>query len=384
MMKPLEGLLVLDFSIFLSGPSAALRLADLGARVIKVERPDGGDLCRQLYISELELDGESTLFHSINRNKESFAANLKDADDLAQVKQLVTQADVIIQNFRPGVMARLGLDFETVREINPRLVYGEITGYGNQGPWVYKPGQDLLLQSISGLVWLNGDADRPPTPFGLAVVDLFAGAHLVQGILACLVRRGITGKGGLVQVSLLESILDFQFEVLTTHLNDGGKLPERSTINNAHAYLAAPYGIYRTADGFLALAMGSIPVLGDLLDCAPLLGYTESSTWFTRRDEIKAILVERLKMETTQHWLNILEPRDIWCADVLTWDRLLQHEGFSVIDMIQEVSRDENVKLQTLRCPIRIDGEILKNRKGAPRIGEDTAAILAEMAEAIA
>ena len=379
-MRPLEGLLVLDCSIFLSGPSAALRLADLGARVIKVERPDGGDLCRQLYISELELDGESTLFHSINRNKESFAANLKDPADMAKVRQLVARADVLLQNFRPGVMARLGLDYDSVKAINPRLVYGEITGYGNDGVWVYKPGQDLLLQSISGLVWLNGDADRPPTPFGLAVVDLFAGAHLVQGILACLVRRGVTGAGGLVQVSLLESILDFQFEVLTTHLNDGGKLPERSAINNAHAYLAAPYGIYETADGYLALAMGSIPVLGDLLDCPPLLDYSESATWFTRRDEIKAILVRHLRTGTTQRWLDILEPQDIWCADVLTWERLLQHEGFKVLDMIQEVARSETVKLDTTRCPIRIDGALLKSRKGAPRIGEDTERILQEFA----
>lgn len=379
-MRPLEGLLVLDFSIFLSGPSAALRLADLGARVIKVERPDGGDLCRQLYISELELDGESTLFHSINRNKESFAANLKDTADRERVAALIRSADVLVQNFRPGVMTRLGLDYETVRALNPGIVYGEITGYGNEGPWVYKPGQDLLLQSISGLVWLNGDADRPPTPFGLAVVDLFTGAHLVQGILACLVRRGITGEGGLVQVSLLESILDFQFEVLTTHLNDGGKLPRRSAVNNAHAYLAAPYGIYETADGYLALAMGSIPVLGELLGCPPLLDYTDTASWFSERDAIKALLVEHLKTGSTAHWLGILEPQDIWCADVLTWDRLLQHEGFKVIDMVQEVARDEHVKLDTTRCPIRIDGEILKSRKGAPRIGEDTTRILSEFA----
>ncbi|MEL6150961.1 MAG: CaiB/BaiF CoA-transferase family protein [Chloroflexota bacterium] len=378
-MRPLEGLLVLDFSIFLSGPSAALRLADLGARVIKVERPDGGDLCRQLYISELELDGESTLFHSINRNKESFAANLKDPDDMAKVHQLIAQADVMLQNFRPGVIERLGLGYDTVRELNPRIVYGEISGYGNDGPWVKKPGQDLLLQSISGLVWLNGDADRPPTPFGLAVVDLYTGAHLVQGILACLVRRGITGEGGLVQVSLMESILDFQFEVLTTHLNDGGQLPQRSTINNAHAYLSAPYGIYKTADGYLALAMGSIPVLGELLGCEPLLAYTDSATWFTQRDEIKGILVDHLKTQTTQHWLDILEPQDIWCADVLSWDRLMEHEGFKVLDMIQTVHRSADISLETLRCPIRIDGDILKSEKGAPRIGEDTDRILSEL-----
>jgi crotonobetainyl-CoA:carnitine CoA-transferase CaiB-like acyl-CoA transferase len=377
-MRPLEGLVVLDFSIFLSGPSAALRLADLGARVIKVERPDFGDLCRQLYISELELDGDSTLFHSINRNKESFAANLKDPADMERVKALIKQADVLIQNFRPGVMERLGLGYESVRELNPGLVYGEISGYGDEGPWVRKPGQDLLLQAMTGLVYLNGDADRPPTPFGLAVVDLYAGAHLVQGILACLVRRGISGKGGFVQVSLMESILDFQFEVLTTYLNDGHQLPQRSAVSNAHAYLAAPYGIYETADGYLALAMGSIPVLGDLLDCPALTPYTDQETWFTRRDEIKQILVDHLKTEATQYWLDILEPQDIWCADVLNWDRLFAHEGFQVLDMVQEVARDENVKLETLRCPIRIDGNRLFSSKGAPRIGQQTEQISTE------
>jgi crotonobetainyl-CoA:carnitine CoA-transferase CaiB-like acyl-CoA transferase len=377
-MKPLDGLLALDFSIFLSGPSAALRLADLGARVVKIERPDGGDLCRQLYISELELDGESTLFHSINRNKESFAANMKDPADYARVKQLIAQADVMLSNFRPGVLERMGLDYETVKAINPRIVYGEITGYGHEGPWEKKPGQDLLLQSLSGLVWLNGDADRPPSPFGLAVVDLYTGAHLVQGILACLVRRGISGEGGLVQVSLMESILDFQFEVLTTHLNDGGKLPQRSRVNNAHAYLSAPYGIYETQDGYLALAMGSVTRLGELMDCPPLLEFTDTATWFTQRDEIKQILVDHIKTNTAQHWLDILEPEDIWCAKVMTWTEMLQHDGFKVLDMIQRVYRSETVSLETLRCPIRIDGEILKSEKGAPRVGEDTARLLQE------
>lgn len=263
---PLAGLVVLDMSQFLAGPSCALRLADLGARVIKIERPQGGDLCRQLYISNLALDGDSTLFHSINRNKESYAADLKNSHDAANVVALIKQADVVIQNFRPGVIERLGLDYASVRAINPRIVYGSITGYGSHGPWRDKPGQDLLVQSLSGLAWLNGNADQPPTPFGLAVADLMTGAHLVQGILACLVRRGITGNGGHVEVSLLESVLDLQFEVLTTHLNDGGQLPQRSTINNAHAYLGAPYGIYATQDGYLALAMGSILTLADLLE----------------------------------------------------------------------------------------------------------------------
>ncbi|MEN9358958.1 MAG: hypothetical protein RL095_493 [Verrucomicrobiota bacterium] len=377
---PLDGLLVLDFSQFLSGPSACLRLADLGARVIKIERPGAGDLCRQLYISNLELDGDSTLFHSINRNKVSIALDLKKPEDLAAAKKLIARADVMVQNFRPGVMTKIGLDYARVKEINPRIVYGEVTGYGQSGPWVDKPGQDLLAQSLSGAVWLNGEEGTPPRPFGLAAADLLASHQLVQGILACLVRRGIKGTGGFIEVSLLESILDYQFEVLSTHLNDGGLQPRRSGVLNAHAYLGAPYGIYKTADGeYLALAMGSVIRLGEILGCEALAAYGDPKTWFSRRDEIKQHLVEHLLTQPVQHWLDRLEPADYWCAKVLKWEELRQHEGFQVLDMVQTVTRDSSgASLQTLRCPIRVDGQVLKNGRGAPKVGEHSAAIRAE------
>jgi CoA:oxalate CoA-transferase len=380
-LKPLEGLLVVDFSQFLSGPSASLRLADLGARVIKIERPAKGDLCRQLYISNLCLDGDSTLFHSINRNKESYAADLKKPEDLARLRALLRRADVMIGNFRPGVMEKLGLGFDVIQAINPQIVYAEVTGYGNSGPWRDKPGQDLLVQSLAGLPYLNGDAGQPPVPFGLAVADMFAGAHLVQGILAALVRRGITGLGGRVEVSLLESTLDLQFEVLSTYLNDGGKAPQRSTVNNAHAYLGAPYGIYATSDGFLALAMGSILQLGTLLECPALLAYTDPNELFDRRDEIKTILCEHLHGRTTQAWLSVLEPADVWCADVMTWDRLFAQGAFQALQMVQDVVRpavsagEAEISMRTTRCPIRIDGELFLSSKPAPRIGEHTRAV---------
>jgi crotonobetainyl-CoA:carnitine CoA-transferase CaiB-like acyl-CoA transferase len=377
-MQPLEGLLVVDFSQFLAGPAAGLRLADLGARVIKIERPEVGDLCRQLYISNLELEGDSTLFHSINRNKESFAANLKDAADLEAVKALLRRADVLIHNFRPGVMERIGLGYEVVRALNPKLVYSVITGYGTEGPWRDKPGQDLLAQAYSGLTWLSGNADQGPVPMGLAIADMFAGAHLVQGILACLVRRGISGEGGLVEVSLMESILDYQFEVLTTYLNDGGKLPQRSAVNNAPAYLGAPYGIYATRDGYLALAMGDLVALGTLLG-RDLSVFSDPSSWFDRRDEIKAILREHLATETTAHWLALLEPADYWCAEVFSWDDLFAHDGFKALDMVQTVTLESGVQLETLRCPIRIDGAILFADRAAPRIGQHNAALRAEL-----
>ncbi|MGC4074085.1 MAG: CaiB/BaiF CoA-transferase family protein [Nibricoccus sp.] len=377
-MRPLEGLLVLDFAQFLAGPFAATRLADLGARVIKIERPGTGDICRHLYISNLSLDGDSTLFHSINRNKQSYAADLKNPADLAKVKQLIAKADVLIQNFRPGVMDRIGLGADACAALNPRLVYGVVTGYGSKGPWVDLPGQDLLAQSRSGLVHLNGNADQPPLPFGLSVADLTASAHLVQGILAALVRRGVTGKGGLVEVSLLESILDLQFELTTTFLNDGGKAPQRSAINNGNAYLGAPYGIYATADGYLALAMGSITKLGELLELPALAGYADAKTWFTHRDEIKQLIALHLKLHPTAHWVNRLEAADYWCAEVLSWEKLWQTDAFKVLDWVQDVTRDDGPTLRTTRCPITIDGQHFKSPKGAPRVGQHTTQIQTE------
>lgn len=377
-MRPLEGLTVLDFSQFLAAPSCAMRLADLGARVIKIERPKTGEVGRQLYISNLELEGDSTLFHSINRNKEGFAANLKDPTDLALVKKLIQKADVMIHNFRPGVIERIGLDYATVKALNPKVVYATVTGYGHEGPWRSKPGQDLLAQSLSGLTLLSGNADQGPVPMGLSIADMFTGAHLTQGILACLVRRSVSGEGGLVEVSLMESIIDFQFEVLTTYMNDGGKQPERSTINNANAYLGAPYGVYATKDGHLALAMGDLIKLGDLLGL-DLSAYSDPKSWFSERDSIKAKLRDHLPSQTTTHWLSILEPADYWCAEILDWDKLFAHEGFKALKMTQSVNLPSGASLETTRCPIRIDGERLFSNKAAPKVGEDNERILKEL-----
>jgi crotonobetainyl-CoA:carnitine CoA-transferase CaiB-like acyl-CoA transferase len=369
---PLSGLVVVDMSQFLSGPYCSLRLLDLGARVIKIERPDGGDLSRRLYLSDTEIGGDSTIFHAINRGKESFAVDLKNAADMAALKSLIAKADVLIQNFRPGVIERLGLDYSKAREINPRLVYASISGYGEEGPWEKRPGQDLLAQARSGVMWLNGDEDQGPVPFGLAIADMLAGAAACQGILAALVRRGVTGKGGLVETSLLEALLDFQFEVLTTHLNDSRRLPRRSSFRSAHAYLSAPYGVYPAQDGFLALAMTPIPKLATLLELeAELADYADKpATWFSARDEIKAIIAQRIATRSVDHWLSVLEPADIWCAKVLNWAELMDHEGFKLLDMLQTVTREDDVSIATTRSPLRIDGQRSKVKNAAPRIGE--------------
>ncbi len=376
---PLSGLVVIDMSQFLSGPYCSLRLLDLGARVIKIERPDGGDLSRRLYLSDTEIGGDSTIFHAINRGKESLAIDLKNEADLGALKKLLATADVLIQNFRPGVIERLGLDHAAVRALNPRIVYASISGYGEEGPWVSRPGQDLLAQSRAGVMWLNGDADQGPVPFGLAVGDMLAGAACAQGILAALVRRGITGQGAHVETSLLEALIDFQFEVLTTHLNDGRRLPRRSSFRSAHAYLSAPYGVYAAKDGYLAIAMTPIPRLADLMQIAALDPYRDTpASWFKERDRIKRLIAEVVATRTVDAWLAVLEPADIWCARVLNWEEMLASDGFKVLDMLQTVTRSDGVSIDTTRSPLRIDGKRANVTEAAPLVGAHSAAIRAE------
>ncbi len=375
---PLAGLIVLDFCQYLAGPSAAMRLADLGARVIKVERPGKGDGSRSLALEGLFSDGDSVNFHAINRNKESIALNTKEPKGLAMARRLVAQADVLIEAFRPGVMDKLGLGYEAIKEINPRIVYASVSGYGRTGPWVGKPGQDLLVQSLSGLAWLNGDADQPPMPFALSLADSYTGVHVAEGILACLIRRVTTGEGGRVEVSLLSSILDMQFEVITTYLNDGHRLPQRSALHNAHAYLAAPYGIYPTLNGYIALAMSPVSRVGELIGSAVVAGRTNPDEWFTDRDKIKQDIAVVLEKETSEHWLSILEPAGIWCSDVYTWEQLTESAAFKALDFLQDVARDDSARLITTRSPINFVGEGIPASKPAPRLGENTEAIIRE------
>ena len=376
--RPLHGVLVLDFSQFLSGSLATLRLADMGARVIKIERPGAGDLGRSIYLSDTDVHGENTLFHAINRNKESYAADLKNPSDLDKLRRLIARADVMVQNFRPGVMERLGFGYEKVSQINHRLVYGIVSGYGNAEAWRDRPGQDLLAQARSGIMWLSGDDGDPPTPMGLAIADMLAGHNLCEGILACLIRRGVTCRGGLVETSLIEALLDFQFEVLTTYLNDGRRPPRRSSFRNAHAYLAAPYGVYDTSDGYLALAMTHLPTLGKLLDLPALQEMSDVAEGFRRRDEIKKIIAQRLKEHTREHWLGIFNAADIWCAEVLDWAELFATQAFEQLAMVQTLRDGRGIEILTTRLPIRMDGGLLTSEQLAPGVGQHTEAIQRE------
>lgn len=375
LVRPLDGFLVLDFSQFLAGPVAATRLADLGATVIKIERPAGGDIGRNLAFAGIWPDTDSLSFHIMNRNKLGFTADLKDANDLDAVRALIARADVLIQNFRPGVMERIGLDYESVRALNPAIVYGSVTGYGSGGPWRDRPGQDLLAQAMSGLPWLNGHRDQGPVPVGVSIADLLASCHLAQGITALLLRRERTGLGGHVETSLMEAMLDMQFEFISAYLNDSSLEVKRGGQYSAHSFLAAPYGIYPTADGYLALAMNPIPTLGDVLGL-DLSDYVDPATWWSKREEIETVLAAHLLTDTTERWLDRLDAADVWAAPVLSLPELVKHPGFAALGMSQTIRRrgldGTDVVLKTTRSPLRIDGHALTSEIGAPRLGEHT------------
>ncbi|MGN6494599.1 MAG: CaiB/BaiF CoA transferase family protein [Agriterribacter sp.] len=368
MQLPLQGIIVLEFSQYLSGPCAGLRLADLGARVIKIEHPERGEAGRRLAIKDLWAGDSSLLFHTINRNKESFAANLDNEEELEDVKKLIAKAHVLTHNFRPGVMQRKGLDYSTVKSMNPSIVYTHITGYGNEGPWQKKPGQDLLLQSLSGLTYTTGSKADDPVPLGLGIGDYLCGNQAVQFIIAALMRARKTGEGALIELSLLESLIDFQFEFFTTYFKSG-RMPQRSSVNNAHALLSAPYGIYKTQDGYIAVAMMPLKTLNNALQCKPLEAFNEEEA-FSKRDAIKELIAAHLLTQKTNDWLKKAKELDLWIMPVMSWKDMKRSEGYKVLQMEQQIDLGSDKKFITTRCPIRINKQLLLSSRRAPFIGE--------------
>lgn len=346
-MKPLSGIRIVDFSQFLAGPACSLRLADLGAEVIKVERPVIGDICRQLYVAKQKVGNESTIFHAINRNKKSVAIDLKKPEDKEKILELIGSADVVIQNFRPGVAKRLGIDYQTLKELYPRIIYGSVSGYGKAlGPWFDKPGQDLLAQSLSGLVWRN-IASEQPTPMGLAIADLTAAYELTQGLLACLVRRGISGEGGLVEVSLLESLIGLQSTAITAELNPDTF--KESGIENI-------MGIYKTQDGFISVGNHT------------LSSFVEK---FQLSDDLILEQLANVFLEhTTEHWIYQLTHAEILAEPPNDWHQLRASEFYQNLNFEQVTSNRQGHQVYTTRCPILIDGQAFYSDLGAPEIGE--------------
>jgi crotonobetainyl-CoA:carnitine CoA-transferase CaiB-like acyl-CoA transferase len=338
--------------------------------VVKIERPGKGDAGRQLAIKNLWVDESSLLFHTINRNKYSVAADLKNPEDLAFVKRLIGKADVMTHNFRPGVMDAIGLHYEAAAEINPRIIYTEISGYGKKGPWSRKPGQDLLSQARSGLAYSTGNGYDHPVPFGLAIGDYLCGNQAVQAILAALIRCRKTGRGALLELSLVESLLDFQFEFLTTYFQSQQQ-HRRSNVNNGHALLSAPYGIYKTGNGYISIAMMPLEKLNSVLRCKALESFSASEV-FEKRDEIKEIISACFINGTTEQWLEKMRVHDLWAMPVLNWQQLVAAPAYQALQMEQQF-RAGNKTITTTRCPIRLDKQLMLSGRPAPKVGEHTA-----------
>lgn len=367
---PLAGVRVLDFTALLQGPLATQILADLGADVIKLEKP-GGEWMRHWGVYMARTHGETDAYLCVNRNKRSVEVDLRNEEDRERVLQLVERSDVVVENFRPGVMERLGLGYDALRQRNPRLIYAASSGYGRTGPYVKRPGQDYLMQALTGAMWLTGRRDDPPMLMAPAVIDQFTGLHLTVGILAALQHRNSTGEGQRVDVDLLSCALALQQQEITVYLNHGN-MGERPRENIGHPGLTAPAGVYATCDGYMMVAMFPCPKLSRVLGLDWLSEYDTNEKMFASRDEIYARLAPHFRAEATSHWIELLSANDVWCAPVQHYDDLERDPQIAHKKLLWTVPYSDSGKTyRTVGSPFTFSASEVSVRRGAPRSGED-------------
>ena len=372
----LAGVRVLSFTQFLLGPSGVQFLADLGADVVKIEPPGGALWERNWSGCNLYLNGESAFFLLAHRNQRSLTLDLKKPGAQVVARRLVERADVLVQNFRPGVMARFGLDWEAVKSLNPRLVYVSASGYGEASPYRDRPGQDLLMQAFSGLAHISGRAGQPPTPVGTAVIDQHAAALLALGVLAALLERHQTGRGLHVELTMLRAALDLQLEVASYFLN-GARL-EKSPTPLASMFHPPPYGCYATKDGYLVLSMSPIATLAEALPLPELARYAAVTWNFDAREEIARLLDPVLLNRTTTEWLDRLVPAGVWAARVQTHAETFADPAVQAADAVEDVAHPVAGRVRMLRFPVEFSSGRVTVRRPPPTVGQHTDEILRE------
>ncbi|OYR19376.1 CaiB/BaiF CoA transferase family protein [Brucella thiophenivorans] len=375
-MGVLTGYRVLDCSIAMAGPFAAQRLGDLGADVVKVE-PTTGEWQRHVAAGGAEGNQINVSFLSLNRNKRSLAVDLKSPDGKQVLLDLVKTADVFLQNYRPGVAKRLGVDYESLSKINPKLIYVSISGYGEDGPYVNRPGQDLVLQGMSGAMLSAGREGEAPTAAGQYLVDAITAYTAFEGALAALLHRERTGEGQLVQVNMLDAITTIQMQELSV-FTVGGKPQTRSAEPHAHVYIRAPYGAFATSDGFIIVAFPKLKTLGEVIGEDSFLTMNDEVDTWARRDEIFAKTREKLKTKTSAEWLELLRAADIWCGPVYGYGDLVEDEQIKHNGTFVEYEHPTEGKVKTPGFPIRFSKTPSTVDRGAPITGQDTRDILAE------
>jgi crotonobetainyl-CoA:carnitine CoA-transferase CaiB-like acyl-CoA transferase len=377
MAGALDGIRVLDFTQMMLGPYASQLLGDMGADVIKVERPGTGEWERGLEMMGELVDGESAAFLAMNRNKRSVAVDLKHPPARAALLELGATCDVVMENFRPGVMHRLGLGYEHFRTVRPDIIYCSGTGWGQDTPAARenRPGQDLLIQAASGLAQHTGTADGPPTFAGSSVVDASTALMLSTGILAALVARERQGIGQWVQVDLFSTAVSVQCQEISAIVNQRTEV-SRSAAGIASPWLSAPCGMYRTADGWIALAMGPLEQIAEVVGDPELAAL---DAWLDR-DEAKRRLDELTPTRTTAEWLTALLPAGVWAAEARTAAEAvseLRSAGSPLIVRTEHPVTGGDIEL--IGCPITFTGTEWSIRRRPPRVGEHTAEILGEV-----
>jgi crotonobetainyl-CoA:carnitine CoA-transferase CaiB-like acyl-CoA transferase len=378
MSKPLENITVLDLSRVLAGPFTTMMLGDMGAQVIKIEEPAAGDDTRRWGPPFVE--GESAYYLSINRNKKSLAVNLKRQEGVAVVRRLAATADVLVENFRPGVLARLGLGYEDVRKVNPRLVYCSVSGFGQYGPESHRPGYDLVIQGEGGVMSLTGMPDGPPTKVGISFADLVAGLYAVQGILLALRVAEQTGIGQHVDVSLLDcqiALLTFQAQsYFLTGIN-----PTR--MGNDHPMIT-PYETFPTADGFLNIAVGNesqwqrFCVVIGRNDLANDQRFSSVPLRVQNRWQLKPLLTTTMRQRSTREWLDRLAKAEIVCGPVKTVEEVLSGAQVAAREMVAQFDHPKLGPTKVCGIPIKLSRTPGEVRSAPPLLGQHSEEVLIE------
>jgi crotonobetainyl-CoA:carnitine CoA-transferase CaiB-like acyl-CoA transferase len=368
---PLRDVTVLDFTQMMLGPLATQLLGDMGALIIKVEPPGKGEFERSCLTRGRRFEGESPHFLAMNRNKLSLAANLKNADDRELVLALVEHCDAVVNNFRPGVMERLELGYEALCERNSRIVFAQGTGYGPSGPMADRPGQDLLVQAMSGLAANTGTEDGPPVALASAICDAAGAFLLAFSITAAIQGARRTGEPQRVDVSLLGTALLIQCLEAFMTMNMQEMTLSRSHTGLAAPWLEAPYGFYRTADGWISVSMTPRDRLVDLFGLPPELLDLDHDDWYSRRDEVNAQLARVLSGRTTEDWLALFAEHDIWAAPLLSLAEVLSHPQVEANGFVETIPLGAGRgDAQAVGLVTQVSSVRTARRLPPPRLGE--------------
>jgi CoA:oxalate CoA-transferase len=377
--RPLAGVRVLDLGRHLAGPTCGMMLGDLGADVIKIEKPDGGDEGRKS--GPPFFNGESAFFLSANRNKRSVCLSTRDPEGQELFRQLAQTADVVLENFRPGVMDALNIGYERVSQSNPRIIYCSISGFGADGPFANRPGLDQIIQGFSGLMSVTGFEGGEPVRVGIPIVDLLTGIFGSWGILAALYARERTGRGQQIETSLLESIVGTMGFQAVRYLNGDDPPPPAGN----HHPINAPYGVFRTKDGYVTIGAGGDKrwnLFCRTIESEDLLSdprFATNGDRFGNRDLLADIISERLQGHTSDEWEQILNDAGIPCGPIYTVDQTLTHPQILHRDMVVEREHPVMGMVRLLGLPVKLHDTPGGIDRPPPLLGQHTREVLSEI-----